>query len=240
MSTDEEYDAESELHFALCVATTKRGAPCTHRAVPGSDKCRIHNMTHEEFVEAGSRGGKKRAAMLREQADPPRQEYASSVTLEEILEVCGPALLATFDATGEADWNARLQAAGVLVVSFPRHLRDTPEKVRELLDASLPETVRPPTRERLHADAIFKEMRHSWDELSIRHHPITGLYVPEYPSHMIAPWEHAAEVQAARPDVRDVPTLTIAGQTYVQREGAIPMLVESDDADASASYEAYA
>ena len=97
--------------------------------------------------------------------------------------------------------------------------------------------------------AFMRVRRVAWPDIAavtselvplIRHRLPSLAVEYTYPSHIIAPWENAAEVQASRPDVRDLTTLTLAGKTYVQREGAIPMLVESDDADASASYEAYA
>jgi hypothetical protein len=189
----------------------------------------LHSLTPEQRSE-GARKAATVSAFVRKSKAEPRASVGVSptVSLLDVLAVCLPALSATFEHTGEPDWSARLAAAGTLLAAFPRYLRDTPEGVRELLETILPERLRDELGEQLEPDSVYSAMRAEWDELRVRHHPVTGLYVEAYPNHLIAPYESTAKIQASRPKPEGR-VERVDGRLVLHRPGKLPQFLEDDE-----------
>jgi len=188
-----------------CSAVNAKGKQCGSHAVrDGSEPplCWYHKLTPEERLEQSKRGGQSRAAQRQEAHElkehKPRADFHPGITLSKVLEVCAPAMVSVIEATGEPDWSARLAAAGVVLMTFPRYLRSTPEDVRELLERALPEQVieQPGMRERLEAETVYRALRAEWFSMP-RYSPIRGLYARPLPKHLVAPWESYEAVVAA-------------------------------------------
>jgi hypothetical protein len=221
---------KADKYSRRCEDVRENGEPCNAWAVRDSDppRCRLHSMTKEEQLEQASRGGRHRAEQRRLEAEPkPRTNLSADYSLSDILKVVAPALTATFDVTGEADWSARLAAAGTILMVFPRHMRSTPEDVCAVLEQALPSNVRIAEHD-LHAEQVYEAMREEWDRLRIRHHPIAGLYRLPYPGSMIAPWEDRKAVLGSQPKPEGRLSRTSDGQLVLYRDGHAPLLIEED------------
>src|SRR5262249_33585300 len=146
-------------------------------------------LSPEELSAQSTKAAQASAFKRRSNAEPrSRNGLSPGVRLEDIVRACVPALSATFEHDGSPDWSARLAAAGVLVLSFPRVLRDTPEKVSELIEKILPEGIRDDLQERLEAGRVYKALREEW--LRLPHwNAIRGLYWEPFPRPYVAPWE---------------------------------------------------
>jgi hypothetical protein len=173
--------------------------------------------------------------MRRSEVEPAPQLSGldPGITLGQVMDVVRPALTATLP-TNEPDWAARLCAAGILLAGFPRYLRDSPEKVKELLRATIPGEVYDEVR--MHADLVFAAMRHEWDELDgLGWSDLKGLVVKPYPAFMIAPHENAARIQRSRPQppqgLLDRVRRLATGQHVLDRDGSVPLLLEEVDPD---------
>lgn len=213
-----------------CGAERADGKPCQAYAIRGNDppRCSLHSLSAEERSDRARKAGRARQAIRRSQAEPkPRLGLSPTVSLEDILRACAPALEATFEHNGEPDWGARLAAAGTLVLSFPRGLRDSPEHVQELLGQILPEHVIEQSGMRERLGKVYYEMRREWDKLKIRHNPLTGLYIEEYPAAYIAPWEDRRTVLASRQTPQGNLRRTENGSLLLERQGQPPLLVLS-------------
>jgi hypothetical protein len=82
----------------------------------------------------------------------------------------------------------------VLLLTFPREYRETPEQARATLEAVIPERALDPiSRQRLHAEQTFKALRAEWISMP-RWSSVRGLYVAPFPRHFVAPWEDYGEV----------------------------------------------
>lgn len=123
----------------------------------------------------------------REQAEvAPRSGLMPTVTLEDVLRACAPALEAVFDWNGEPDWSARFVAAGLLLQTFPKWFRSEPETVTKILQRVLPESV--PDREQYEAQKVYSALRDEWNKAPIVYNPVTCLTeVAAYPSYCVAP-----------------------------------------------------
>jgi len=162
------------------------------------------------------------------EAHPRTSGLDPNITLAEVLAVVRPALTATFSHDESPDWGARLAAAGTLLAAFPRYLRETPERVRELLSAAVPPELL--DAERLDAGRAYRELRAEWDHLDgLRWGQLKGLYVKPYPAYMIAPWENAAHIQASQPTpegtVRQLPD----GRHFLERAGELARLLVEEE-----------
>jgi hypothetical protein len=103
-------------------------------------------------------------------------------------------LTATFEHDGSADHSARLAGAAVLLLTFPREYRETPEQARATLEVIIPERALDPiSRQQLDAQDAFKALRAEWI-LRPRWSAVRGLYVAPFPRHFVAPWESYDEV----------------------------------------------
>jgi hypothetical protein len=194
-------------------------------------RCRIHALTPDELSREASRMARANAALRRAEVEAtPRSGLDPGISLAGVLEVIRPALTATLPA-GEADWSARLAAAGTLLAGFARYYRETPEKVNELLREAIPEEA---YDERMNASRVYLNMRAEWDKLDgLRWSDLTGLYVKPYPAWMIGPHEEAAKVQQSRPKPIS-PARAEAriirlpdGEVAIRRDGQLPRLLET-------------
>jgi hypothetical protein len=216
-----------------CTFTKEDGTTCRAWALreqvnsKDDPKCRLHSLSKEELTEVARRGGKHRAAQRRMLAEPKvRTGIAPTYSLADVLRVVAPALEATFEHDSSPDWGARLTAAGAILQCFPRYMRSTPEDVQALLMRALPSSVRLSQRD-LQAADVYTAMRAEWDKLRIRHHPIHGLYVEEYPGYTIAPWQEREEVRPPKPSGRL--SRTSDGRLVLNRDGEAPLLIEEDN-----------
>jgi hypothetical protein len=228
-----------------CEEILKNGQRCTAHALTAERReelgieesapwlCRIH-----QHAADGNLSAVQRRAALASGAARRREVEASSrlsgidpgVTLAQVLEVVRPALTATL-VTGEPDYSARLCAAGVLLAAFPRYLRDSPERVNELLRQAIPAEV---YDERMEADTVYLNMRHEWDQLDgLGWSSLKGLVVKPYPPFMIGPHEDAVRIQRSRPqppeDLRERVRRLSSGQHVLERDGDFPLLLDEDD-----------
>jgi hypothetical protein len=121
-------------------------------------------------------------------------------------------------------------SAAVLVQVFPQYSRATLNDVRESLERNLPTSAlqQQGMKERLDALRAYKDLRREWDELNVRHDPLTGLYVAPYPPWAIASWEDAAEVQKGAPKPEGRLERTAGKQLILHREHRVPLLIEED------------
>jgi hypothetical protein len=225
---------KGDAYTKKCEALKEDGARCGAWALRESDppRCRIHSLTPEELSAQATKAAKKSAFVRRSTAEPTMSTgLAPTVTLADVLRVCAPALEATFDHNGQPDWTARLAAAGTVLVSFPRQLRDTPEKVKELLESFLPSTVQKQQgmKERLTEANVYRAMREEWNHLRVRYHPVTGLFSEPYPEHLIGPSEDAKAVRAAQPKPEGELVHLPDGTTLLYRDGDLPQVVGRDD-----------
>ena len=222
---------KADEHTRVCEAiAASTGEQCRAKALRDSDppRCLAHSRSEEERKQHSEKMARRSAWVRKSRADelPVRDGLAPSVTLADVLEVCRPALTAKLP-TGEADWSARLAAAGTLLMSFPRSMRDTPEKVRELLEQVLPSQA-DELHKRVTSTNVYKAMRDEWDRLRVRHHPLTGLYVEPYPGYMFAPSEDRAAIRASQPKPTGWLERTSEGKLVLYREGEQPLLIEED------------
>jgi hypothetical protein len=190
-------------HRRQCEGTKLDGERCKKWALPTSEEpyCHQHSMTPEEWKELQRRGGKARAAQRREEAKTkPGAGLAPNVSLADVLRVCVPALTAVYEATGEADWSARLAACGTLLAAFPSYLRSTPAEVRNLLATILPPQVYSDTeaKHRITPNAVYRAMRAEYDRLP-ETSPLVRIQRHPYPPQAIAAWEDPKTVYASKP-----------------------------------------
>jgi hypothetical protein len=221
-----------------CEAVRDDGGQCRAFAKRDSDppRCDFHSISKEERVARSVKGGKRRQMLRREAAEPKaRSGLSPTVSLEDVLRAVAPALTATFEHNGSADWSARLAAAGTLLTAFPRHLRDTPENVRELLERCLPLSVleQREMRKRLEAEEVYRAMRDEWIRLQgMSWDELTGLYWEPFPRYMVAPWEDYKTVcmnelpSAIVPDKAPVNVLE-DGTVLLRRPGERPLVIEA-------------
>jgi hypothetical protein len=195
----------------------------------GEPFCWFHSMTPEERSENARRAAKANAAKRLIRIEPlPQAELRVGVTLGELMEVVRPALTATLP-TGEPDWCARLAAVAVTLLAAPRQLRDSPEKVKELLARSLPDDIGVDP-ERVSAEAAYKAMRREFWSIP-RHSKLRGLFARDLPRAFVLPWEDYATVvrnempKEYKGEVMHLPN----GQVAWKREAEIPLLVEDEE-----------
>jgi len=159
----------------------------------------------------------------------PTADLDPGLTLADVLKVVRPALTATFDHDGSPDHGARLLGCFVLVSAFPRYLRETPERVRELLEQVVPESVFDP--ERMGAEEVFRAARAEFWSLP-GWHPIRGVFRRELPRALVAPWEDYSTVvrreAPALPDESKIRRLE-GGRALLGREGQVPLLLEPEE-----------
>lgn len=221
----------ADVHTRDCEAVTKTGGSCRAKALRDSDppRCRLHAMTPEQRSADAKRAAHNSAFARRSKAEPKASSgLGPTVTLLDVIEACVPALSATFSHDQSPDWSARLAAAGTLLVSFPRQLRDTPERVRALIEQCLPSQVldQAGIRERLKAQNVYTAMRQEWDRLRVKNDPTTGLYIEPYPPHLIAPWEDRKVVLASQPNPTGRIEHALDGAVILYRDGEdMPLLV---------------
>lgn len=218
-----------------CEYVNDEGVQCRAYALRDVDppRCSIHSMSPEQRKARSHRAASVSALRRRANVEPKvRSGLDCDLFLEDVVAVIRPALEATFDHDGSPDYSARLAAAGTLLAAFPRQYKETPEKVRELLERVLPEPVS--DAERMKSERVYRAMRREWDELP-SWHPIRGLYVKRYPSYMVAPWENAEQIQKQRP--ADVPADRASvrqlegGRAILERPGGLPLLLEPEVED---------
>jgi uncharacterized protein YbjT (DUF2867 family) len=215
-----------------CSFEFEDGRSCQAWALRDSDPplCRTHSMTAEERSRMASDMATIQALRRRAEVEvKPASDVHPDLTLADVLGVVAPALRASFPS-GAPDWSARLCAAGVVLASFPRYMRDTPEHVRELLQQALPASAY--DAERMQPDAVFAAMRAEWDRLTgLGWSELHGLVVKPYPSWMFGPGEDAAAIQAARPapipPAKAPVRRALDGRAILEREGEVPLLLEA-------------
>jgi hypothetical protein len=160
----------------------------TYADEDGTPLCRVHSIAAEgpeALSLAMSRMARAGGVKRRREVEPAaRSDIDPNLTLADVLEVVRPMLSATFEHNGQPDLGARGLAALIVVTSFPRYLRDTPERVRELLAEVLPPEV---DAGQLETDAIFKAARDEWWALPA-YHPLHGLVARELPRSLVPPW----------------------------------------------------
>ena len=188
-------------------------------------------MTEEQRREHARTMGEASGIARRQLAKPKANAEIPPLALEDVIAVVAPALTAELE-TGEADWSARLAAIGVVVVSFPKHYRSTPEKMRELIERSLPTRVmqQEGMRERLKAERVYTSLRAEWLRVP-RWHPIRGLVHEPFPREYVAPWEDYDEVcrneLPADIPLDEAPVIHFEdGTAAVLREGELPRALE--------------
>jgi hypothetical protein len=231
-------------HSAKCRATRKDGGRCSKYVVRDfefsehegfGDFCYQHLIGEDAWRELSRKGARATAFKRREAAEPkPRSGLSPHVNLEDVIRACAPALEAMLE-TGEVDWSARLAAAGTILVSFPRHLRDTPENVELLLRRFLPSQVREQREmeSRLVAGDVYKAMRAEWLRLpGLAWDNIVGLYWEPFPRYMVAPWEDydqvcTHELPAPVPP-EDAPVSTYEnGAVVLELEDELPVVLST-------------
>jgi hypothetical protein len=149
------------------------------------------------------KAGKANALKRRSQSEiaehRPLSGFRDGVTLQDVIDTCRPALSATFEHDGSPDYGARLLACLVLVHTFPRDLRATPEHIRLALEEALPSK---------HAKLaeidpldLYRSARQEWWDKRLRYSRITGLYYEELPSLLIGPTETREQAMNERPEL---------------------------------------
>jgi hypothetical protein len=213
-----------------CEHVSDEGKQCRAWARRDSEppRCALHALTPEQRTLRSQLAASASALKRRGDAEPEGGSGLDlGLNLEDIVRVVTPALEATFEHDGRPDWGARLCAAGVLVAAFPRQYRQTPERVRELLDRILPANVR--NAEQIEAEKVYRAMRREWDELPAWSE-LRGLYVKPYPAYMVAPFEDAAAVQRERPadvPLEQAPVLRLPnGRVALKRTNDLPLLLD--------------
>ena len=226
-----------------CEEISPTGERCNAYALRDSDppRCLFHSRTPEERSEHAREAAQASALARRATAEPGAQGLALGVTTEDVLALVGEGLSATYaDAglPGQADWPTRLLACLVLLSTFPRAMRRTPEQAQAALAQALPASARqddPEAAHRLSVSAAYTLARREWNKLKLRYSPLVGLYTEEYPDFLIAPWEDRARVlREERPppipprEAEDLLTRAPSGELYVRRNGALPLLIQQD------------
>jgi hypothetical protein len=216
----------------VCKGLRSDGEPCRAYAVEDSDYCRLHSLTPEERKQSAKKAAKASAFRRRARHEAqPRSGLADGVSLATVAEAVAPALVATFPHDGSPDWSARLAAAGTLLLAFPRSMRQSPEKVRELLERCLPEQVFEDMGDRMEADRVYRALRAEWLEAP-RWSPTRGLFWDDLPRELVAPWEDYATV-VKREVPADVPpdqapiVHTADGRVLRLRPGKPPLLLQT-------------
>lgn len=160
-------------------------------------------------------------------------ELVTPLSLGDLYKVVSEALVATTEL-GTPDHSARLAAVAVIVLAAPRHYRQTPEDVRELLRRFLPkETALDP--DRINVEETFRRLRAEWWSLP-RWHPVRGLVARDLPRRFVLPWEDYTDVVKAEAP-RDVPPAQADvlhlpdGQVALRRPGEVLRVLESVEDD---------
>lgn len=202
-----------------CGATNAKGEPCKAWALRESDppRCARHAMTDDELRAHLAKAGRARQHKRRVQSDASesRSGITPGVSLDQILQVCIPALGATYEFTGEPDWGARLTACAVLLAVFPRSLRTTPEDARARLHALLDGTEHEELAERDPLDH-YRAMRREWFDTRARFDKFKGLYVEDVPPLLLGPGETRSQVMKTEsPNFDDWSVRDINSDTHV-------------------------
>jgi hypothetical protein len=159
-----------------CSGRRRDGTPCSKGAM-GKEARKKHLVPDEapplcywcwrgndSMVRAGNTSHRTRKK--------PVSSVADVYGYEIVLEVLAPALVAVVEEPGfprVPDWTARLAACALLIECQSDWMRDSPEKVRELLDRFLPERV---AHERFTPDAVYKALAAEKQVLRDRGHPL--------------------------------------------------------------------
>jgi hypothetical protein len=200
-----------------CSGWTKTGDACKAYAIRGTEKCITHSLTPAQLHERMQRAGKASQLKRRTKSEiaelRPMSSFRDGVSLQEVIDVCRPALTATFTHDDSPDWGARLLACLVLLHAFPRALRANSEDVRRMLAEVLPST---------HAELAEREAldfyvnaRREWIAGQVNYSPILGLFVRAFPPFCIAPWESAASVRSELPKLDEWKVTDIDSPTHV-------------------------
>ena len=221
-----------------CEAVKENGEPCGAWARRDSDppRCALHSESVEERAERARKAAAASSFARRSKAEPRHPNgLRTDVSLADVLKATAPALTAVYEATGEPDWGARLSAVAVLVLSFPRQLRDRPEKVEQLIRDFLPREAadQKGMRERLLADEVYRALRREWDRLP-QWSELRGLYWLPYPRQFVPPWQSYEEVvkRELPPDIApaEAPVRRLPdGRALLDRRTDPPLLLEPVD-----------
>jgi hypothetical protein len=228
----------ADRHTRRCEAVTKKGAQCQAYAVRDSDppRCLVHSLDTQQVAERMRKAAKANALKRRTRSEiaehRPLSGFRDGVTLQDVIDTCRPALTATFEHDGSPDWGARLLACLVLVQTFPRDLRATPNDVRRALDDALPAGIHATLADPDPLD-LYRNGRREWIEKRMRYSRITGLYVEEIPSLLVGPGENRAQIiRAEVPDMSgwEVKEFTTGNAVQVTKPDGTTVLVQLDAA----------
>lgn len=187
----------SDKHTRRCEAINRKQEQCSAYALRDSDppRCYLHAMSAAEVDDWRKKARKAANHKRRVAADAKEASvgFADGVTLQMVLDACVTALDAKIEYTHEIDHGARLSACAILLQTFPKSLRTTPDECRMLLHHLLDGTRHEDLADQ-EPPKMFAALRREWIDTRTRVDSLGQLYSEPVPSWMLAPGETKTEV----------------------------------------------